>query len=243
MLRTAKDIQGYTILASDGEIGEVSDLYFDDQSWTIRYLVADTGGWLAGRSVLLTPDALRQGDSVLRILPVSLTKQQIENSPPISEDQPVSRQYEAEYYDYYGYPYYWAGPYTLGPAGTAGASMAALPVGSVPSDAPMQTERGDPHLRSTKEVIGYHIQAREGEVGHVEDFLIDDETWTISHVVVDTRHWLPGKKVIVSPRSIEQVKWEESRVYVGLTQEEIKNGPEYDPAMLVDQRQHTTLYG
>lgn len=250
MLRSVKDIQGYAIRATDGEIGEVKEFYFDDQSWTVRYLVADTGGWLSGRLVLISPNALQEVDSASQALSVSLSREQVENSPSIYEDQPVSRQYEADYHDYYGWPYYWGRPYPMGapgafPVGAAAGMNAPMTQESqVGGDAPTQQEdKGDPHLRSTEDVTGYKIQARDGEIGHVEDFVIDDETWTIRHMVVDTRDWLPGRKVLVSPQAIEEVDWVEFHVRVDLQRDDIENGPEYDPSALNNQEQYTRTYG
>ncbi len=246
MLRSVKDLQGYAIRATDGEIGKVKEFYFDDQSWTVRYLVADTGGWLTGRLVLIAPNALGKADTVDELLPVSLSREQVENSPSIYEDQPVSRQYEASYYDYYGWPYYWGRPYPLGAPGAyptvAGLGM-NVPPAQERADEVGQEEGGDPHLRSTEDVIGHSIQARDGDVGHVEDFVVDDETWTIRHIVVDTRDWLPGKKVLVSPQAIEEMDWGQAYVRVNLQRDDIENGPEYDRSALDDQEQYTRLYG
>lgn len=236
MLRSVKDLQGYTIQATDGEIGKVKEFLFDDQSWTIRYMVADTGGWLTGRLVLISPQALRGSDWEDQALPVSLTRAQVENAPSIYEDQPVSRQYEADYSDYYGYPYYWTTQY----AGLAPIYAPTVPAGVYPGD-PVQEdefpqamddsrEEGDPHLRSTDEVMGYDIQARDGEIGHLDDFLVDDAGWRIESAVIATRDWLPGKKVVISPQAIEEVNWAERYVRVNLTRDDIKSGPEYDPA-------------
>ncbi|MEO8053096.1 MAG: PRC-barrel domain-containing protein, partial [Acidobacteriota bacterium] len=109
MLRKAKDLSGYKLAASDGEIGKVKEFYFDDQSWTVRYLVADTGGWLSGRQVLISPYALDPANEGRNVIPVDLTKHQIEKSPSLDSNKPVSRQYELEYYPYYGWPGYWGG--------------------------------------------------------------------------------------------------------------------------------------
>ena len=239
MLRSTKQLKGYTLRATDGELGKVSDLYFDDQDWTVRYLVADTGGWLTGRLVLISPRSLGTADPTGEALQVSLTQEQIEKSPPTTEDQPVSRQYEAEFHDYYGYPYYWGQPYLGAAAGGAMVSTpaqappATVPQGTAPTEAVHERERrGDPHLRSAGEVTGYHIEAMNGDIGHVEDFLVDDESWRIERMVIDTRDWLPGKKVVVSPRDIGEVHWPDRVVRVARRREEIENGPEFDQSSL-----------
>jgi hypothetical protein len=230
MQNSIKDLKGSAIVATDGDMGTLDDFYFDDKSWTIRYLVADTGNWLLGRKVLLSPIAVGKADFSGGRIHVTLTKKQVENSPSIDTDKPVSRQHEAYYHDYYGYPYYWTGPYLWGPM-----SCPQIPVLDEKGIEERRLEReeaGDLHLRSAANVTGYHIEARDGEIGHVEDFIIDDETWEIRYMVVDTRNWLPGKKVLIAPRWIDRVSWEDSKVYVSLTREAIKNVPEYHPDAL-----------
>jgi hypothetical protein len=232
MLRSVKALYGYTIAATDGDIGGVYAFYFDDQAWTIRYLIVDTGTWLPGREVLISPAAVGQPQWEMRRLPVNLTQAQVENSPDIDTDQPVSRQYETALHDYYAWPVYW----TAIPVDPGGL---AIPPELAEN---LATRPGDPHLRSTQEVIGYYIQASDGDLGHVEDFIIDDEDWTIRYMVIDTRNWLPGKKVVVSPEWITEVAWGESKVHVDLTREAIKNSPEYDPVESVNRLYEERLY-
>jgi len=252
MLRSVKDLSGQVIHARDGELGTVEQFLFDDESWTIRYLVVETSK-LMGRKVLISPisfDRKQNTDG----LTLSLSKAQIRNSPDIDTAKPVSRQLEAEYLNYYGYPYYWGGPGLWGatsyplahPAmsrgvgypdrtsGHAGTTAAARPQTT--------TEEGDPHLRSTKEVLGYYIEATDGDIGHVEDFLIDDENWAIRYIVIDTVNWWPGKKVVVAPQWIRDVSWVDSRVYVDLSRERIKKAPEYDPTRMMDRDYEEKLY-
>lgn len=237
MLRKAKELNGYKLSARDGEIGNVKDFYFDDQSWTIRYLVAETGGWLSSRQVLISPYALHAADDTAGAVPVELTKEQIENSPDLASDKPVSRQYEIQYYSYYGWPMYWNGPYAWGSTDypTRGGGRWTQP--------PRGQDAGDPHLRSTGDVAGHHIGAEDGEIGHVEDFLIDDETWTIRYLVVDTRNWWPGKQVLISPQWIERVSWRDEKVFINLPRETIKRAPEYTGESPVTRDYETALYG
>lgn len=230
MLRSMTDLKGFTIGATDGDIGQVEAFYFDDASFTVRHLVVDTGGWLGGRKVLISPRALRDIDWDGRRINAALTKAQVEKSPNIDTDQPVSRQHEIEYYRYYGYPSYWSGPYLWG----------GYPFPVTSSDqATLENERrwewgteesGDRHLRSSAAVIGYYIAATDGELGHVENFLVDDATWSIRYMVVDTSNWWFGKKVLVSSEWITRVVWNESLLHVDMTREQIKNSPEYDPS-------------
>jgi hypothetical protein len=220
VLSIAKTLKGYTLHGLDGEIGRVREFYFDDRHWTVRYLVAETGNWLTGRQVLISPHALGAVTKEEQHIAVELTKKQIEDSPSLDSDKPVSRQFEDAYYRYYGWPTYWGGPYNWG----------AYPyiVRDRKNWNPTQNEKSwDPHLRSTRDVSGHHIQAVDGEIGHVEDFIIDDKTWAIRYLIVDTRNWWPGKKVLVSPQWIERVSWSESKVYVNLPREIITRSPEY----------------
>jgi hypothetical protein len=240
MITNIKQIKGFKLGALDGDIGSVKDFYFDDESWTVRYLVADTGKWLPGRQVLISPFALQHVRMEDEIIDVSLTKKQIEDSPSIDTHKPVSRQYEIDYYQYYGWPHYWEGPALWGVAPTPAHFS---PDGGVVEPMPLSRERkGDPHLRSAQEMMGYHIQARDGEVGHVEDFLIEDENWAIRYLVVDTKNWWPGKNVLVAPQWIQRVSWQESKVFVDLTRETIKSAPEFVRGESIDRVFEGRLY-
>jgi len=245
MLRNVTHLKGFAIRATDGEIGTLDQFYFDDESWAIRYLLVNTGGWLSGRLVLVSPMAFRQTEWQSKRLDVALTKKQIENSPQIDTHKPVSRQHEALYMGYYGYPYYWSGPYLWGrasyPAGLTVRKEAVTQAEALQARA--GKESADSHLRSTNEVIGYHIEAADGEIGHVADIIIDDETWAIRYLEVDTRNWWPGKRVLVSPQWIEQVSWPVSKVFVHLSRETIKNGPEYFESMPITREYENRLYG
>jgi hypothetical protein len=234
MLRSAKSLHGYTIEAIDGDIGKVSEFLFDDQFWTVRYLVVKTGGWLLERRVLIAPAALGQPSWETQRFPVMLTRDQVEKSPDINSDRPVSRQQETVLHAYYGWPSYWD---------------MATPLGSAPIPVPQPAmevaeigDAGDPHLRSTQAVTGYYIQARDGDIGHVEDFIMDDGAWIIRYMVVDTRNWWPGKKVLLSPWWISEVIWNTSRVRVNMDCENIKNSPPFDPTTPVNRAYEDCLY-
>jgi hypothetical protein len=242
MLTNTSQLKGLTILATDGELGTVDQFYFDDETWAIRYLTVETGGWLGGRQVLISPFSVLHADWQAKRLDVALTKKQVENSPDIDTHLPVSRQHEAAYLGYYGYPYYWGGPYLWGPA--------LYPAGlAIPATASMdamaeriQKESPDSHLRSSAAVTGYHIEAADGEIGHVYGFLMDDEAWAIRYIEVATRNWWPGKKVLVSPAWVERVSWTESRVYVGLSREAIKNAPDYADSTPITREYENRLH-
>ena len=241
MLRNAKKLEGHSLRATDGDIGHVKDLFFDDRTWTVRYLVADTGTWLSSRKVLISPTALGGADWEQRVLLVSLTQEQVRRSPPLDPSQPVTREHENQLTHYYNWPAYWDG------SGAPGKDF-AMPM--VPGDVEASRHEGgrlparrvsagtasappDYPVRSVRGVTGYEIEANDGIIGHVDDFLIDDRTWAIRYLVVDTRNWLPGKKVLVAPQWIREVGWENSRVSVDLMQAAIKRSPAYDPAQVL----------
>ena len=236
MLHKVKTLTGYTLDSLDGEIGTATEFYFDDQHWTIRYLVVDTGNWLMDRQVLLSPHALVTVIRDEQQIVIDLTKKQIQDSPSLNSDKPVSRQFEEAYYEYYGLPPYWGGPHVWG----------ALPYlvrnRQERSDAAQVEKAWDPHLLSTHDVTGHHIHAADGEIGHVDDFVIDDETWTIRYLIIDTRNWWPGKMVLVSPQWIERVSWSEAKLFVSLSREDIKQSPEYTEDTLLTRDYETGLH-
>lgn len=245
MLRTLKDLEGYTIRATDGAIGHAADFLFDDEDWVIRYLVVDTGGWLAGREVLISPMAIGHPDWITRLLPVSVTKERVKNSPDIDTRKPVSRQHESAYLGYYGYPHYWGGSGLWG--------MGAYPGGITTEDAVRadMTARSarvpgsavdDLHLRSCKAIREYHIHATDGEIGHVEGFLVDDGTWAIRYLVVNTSNWWVGHQVLVAPLWIDRVSWADETVSIDLTRQALKDAPPYDSAVQLDRQQETAIY-
>jgi len=236
MLCSAKTIQGYKLDCRDGEIGKAQEFYFDDKHWTIRYLVANTGNWLTGRQVLISPYALIAVNEAEENIEISLTKKQIEKSPSLNTDKPVSRQFEEDFFGYYEWPVYWSGPNQWG-------YLPRLSRNRNEWDKSTSTEKAwDPHLRSTHEVESYHIQASDGEIGHVADFIVDDDSWAIRYLVISTHNWLPGKKVLVSPQWIESVSWNESKVFANLTREMIKNSPEYSEETLISRDYEIRLH-
>jgi hypothetical protein len=237
MLNKAKTLKGYKLNSRDGEIGKVKEFYFDDRYWTIRYLIADTGNWLTGRQVLISPYALAAVNKEEQHISIDLTKKQIEDGPSLNSDKPVSRQFEQSYYGYYGYPMYWGGPYTWGYYPNIVRNLEKWKEATRAEKASW-----DPNLRSTQAVSGHHIQAADGEIGHVEDFIIDDETWAIRYLIIDTRNWWPGKNVLVSPQWIERVSWDESKVFVNLTRKAIKQSPEYTEESLLTRDYETGLH-
>jgi hypothetical protein len=245
MLRNTSDITGYAIEASDGAIGSITDLLFDDVTWLVRWLVIDTGAFLNGRKVLLPPSALRQVDHSGHRLSVHLTKQQIKDSPDITADEPVSSEMETNLYDHYGWSPYWSMGFYMGGYGYGGGPFAPSAHGLSPRDreeVPRQTS-GDRHLRSVHEVEGYHIHASDGEIGHVADFLLEDGDWSIHYLLVDTRNWWPGKKVLISPRSIASTDWSTRTVNLDVDRRMVKNSPAYDGSKAIDRAYEHQFHG
>jgi len=236
MFNKAKILESYKLESLDGEIGKIKDLYFDDKYWAIRYLVVDTGSRFALNQVLISPHALIAVDRQAQHITINLTKKKIADGPSLNMDKPVSRQFEDAYYRYYGWPTYWGGAYMWG---------------NYPS---ITTERDywrasnqdgkewDPHLRCTSHVGHYCIQAIDGEMGHIDDFIIDDGSWAIRYLVVDTQNWWVGKKVLISPKWIERVSWSESKIFVNVTRETIKQSPEYTDRFLLTRDYETRLH-
>ncbi len=239
MLRSIDDIVHYNLLSKDGDIGKVADFLFDDRWWAVRYMIADTGSWLAEKKVLVSPAFIEKADWKSQTILMNITHEQIESCPPIEENMPVSREYEVRFFNYYGYPYYWAGDAMWG--------MFPYPTNLNAVRATQQGEDTDiekvNHLRSVKEVKGYSISATDGNIGHVEDFILNDETWALKYMVVDTRNWLPGgKKTLLSPAWIEKIDWMGSEVSVDLNTRQIENSPEYDPNKPVNVEYEMHLY-
>lgn len=236
MLIKAKSIRNYKLLVKEGEFGRVKEFLFDDQHWTVRYLVADTGNWFTGKLVLISPYALESVDHLAEYVVTNLSTEQIKNSPPLESHLPVTRQYETSYHDYYGYPQYWAGSMMWG----------ALPhISRDTSEWNRLREKQhivDSHLHSSKDVTGYYIQASDGEIGHVDDFIIDDGPWAIRYLVVDTQNWWTGKKVLVAPQWIEHVGWDVSKIYVSLSRETIRQSPEFTNGMQLNRDYENRLY-
>ena len=250
MLWDASALVGYAIEATNGSIGTVSDLLFEDDSWTVRWLVADTGDWFSSRKVLLPVAALGLPDRATRSFPVKLTMQQVKDSPDIDTDAPVSRQNESYFFEYYGLDPYWGGG--LFPLSNA----MAVPFRPQPApDEVMQREDiiaaaatlgHDRHLRSAAAVTSYHIHATDGEIGHVADFLVNDPGWTIRYIKVDTSNWWIGEKILLSPRSISKIIWSERMIDLNVDRQKVKAAPRYNPAMTVDtayDEKFLTYYG
>jgi uncharacterized protein YrrD len=255
MLRTMKELEDYAIDASDGVIGHVKDVYFDDATWVMRYLVVETGSWLSSRKVLISPVSIGEPDHERKLLPVSISREQVRNSPDIDTEKPVSRQHEIGYLGYYGYPSYWGGAGYWGAEAFPNLSLslagAMLPEPRHPdpdSDDSLARnvahlgESDDPHLRSCKAIAGYHIEATDGDIGHVQGILFDEATWALRYLIVDTSNWWAGHQVLIAPQWIEEVRWLDSTVSIALTRKQVQNAPPYDPDLRLGRDAEATMY-
>ena len=240
MKRSLKSLHGFKLGAIDGEIGKINDFYFDDETWTIRYLIVDTGNWLSDREVLISPEALLSKVWDAEVLPVDLTKEKIKNSPDIDTEKPVSRQEELKLYQYYPWTEYWGGG-----MGTSGMMMSnRVPFGQAMHDHKASSEtvkKGDRHLRSTEKIKGYSVNALDGEAGSVIDFIIDDSAWNIKFLVVESGNWFSHKKLLLSPGWIKEIDWLNSSIVVKATINDIRNSPEYDHEKFLSDTYETEL--
>ncbi len=259
MLRSVNELNDYAIRASDGDIGHVRDFFFDDKAWVIRYLVVETGSWLLSRKVLISPISVGRANWAEKILPVSISKEKVRTSPDIDTEQPVSRQHEMQYLAYYGYPYYWGGGGLWGMNDTpslmmpgTGAMESTILASGREEDRALERAREqrqrdqDPHLRSACAVMRYRVHASDGDIGHVDGFLVDEESWALRYLVVNTSNWWMGHKVVISPQWIHAVNWLESSVSIDLRRDAIRDAPPYETAEALDRQreiQTHTHYG
>jgi hypothetical protein len=239
MLHSMKDIETCTISAIDGVLGTPKDFYFDDQAWVIRYLVVETA-WVTRRRVLISPIALGRPHWSDKQLPVSLTLQQIENSPDIDMHKPVSRQQEMGYLDYYGYGAYWGGGGLWGAAISPDTLQAGLVLRKASEE--IKHDRDDPHLRSSNAVMRYYVHATDGDIGHVQGFLLNEESWAIQYLIVNTSNWWLGHQVVIAPEWIDHVSWAESTVYLDLSREAVRNSPPYEPEAALEREHETSIH-
>lgn len=241
MLRLVKPTIGYRLEASDEMLGSVKDFLFDEEHWAVRHIVVDTGHWLPGRKVLVSPVSIKSVDWAASTFNVCMTQEDVKKAPELDEDAPVSREYERRWYTAYKVPYYWGHP------GVWGGGI--YPINLLDQEPPDQKEKEKESpenkervLRSANELRGYHVQASDGAIGHIHDFIFDDETWIIRYLVIDTRNWLPGKKVLLAPGWITAVHWAERDVTTSLSRDAVENSPEFDPTVPVNREYEKQLY-
>jgi sporulation protein YlmC with PRC-barrel domain len=235
-----KDMEDYTVGATDGIIGRVKDFYFDDETWVIRYLVVETGDGSPQRRVLISPIGIGQSNWSEKILPVALTCAQVKGSPDIDTDKPVSRQHEMGYLGYYGYGAYWGGGGLWGAGIYPDELQAGLQRQVASTDGRQQGD--DVHLRSGNEIMRYYVHASDGDIGHVQGLMVDEKSWAIRYIIVNTSNWWLGHKVLVAPEWIDDVDWPESLLSIDLTRQAIKDSPPYDPEAPLSLQQEAGIH-
>jgi uncharacterized protein YrrD len=243
MKRNIYSLLGFSLSAIDGEVGKVEEFYFDDQNWRIRYLIAKTGNWLSGRKVLISPLAVVRSNWKDGSFPVNLTKEQILHSPDIDTDKPVSLQHELSLSEYYLWqPYMDNGFYA--PVCCEASNAEVFKKQAVINKV---SENNDPtddnlHLRSTRRIKGYRIHATDGEIGHVSDFIVDDESWKLVYLVVAAKSWFGNKKVLISVQDIREIRWAESEVYINISVNAVKQSKTLDRSAFTDAEIVRTLF-
>jgi hypothetical protein len=257
MLRSVQELEDYAIRATDGIIGHVKDIYFDDHNWAVRYFVVETGSWLSSRKVLISPIAIGKPDWAARVLPVSITKEQVKNSPDIDMDKPVSRQHEIQYLGYYGYPYYWGGVGLWGSGAYPGAMLTGIGYGGSGADylveqanrsreaeaaEEQRQDNSDPYLRSSNALLRYHIDATDGGMGQVKGLLVDEDTWAIRYLIVGTSDWWVGHQVLIAPQWIQGLNWPDATIAVNLTRQAVKDAPAYESSLALNRDHEIDLH-
>lgn len=252
MLFAVSGLENCPVKASDGDVGAVKDFLFDDQTWTIRWIVVDASHWLPGRQVLIHPSAfaplelppkpalpmMSPGDSLE--LAVNLTKHEIEAGPHLGEDEPVTRDMEALLYDYYAWDPYW-GPTHFGGAALPNAE-APIVGDAAGREAELPPVDGAERVHSAASFKGYAVHALDGDIGHIENLLADDTKWEIRYLVIATRNWWPGKVVQLAPYAVKAVDWFGQRVAMNVSREQVRSAPEWDPAALADEASEDALH-
>jgi len=238
-MRNLKDLEGYTVQASDGMVGSVHDFYFDDDQWAVRYLIIQTAEDLNRGKILLSPKAVDKIYDDEKSFELTVSLKEVRDSPDVDTAKPISRKLETEIHDYYQWPYYWQ------PGGVSGIGPGTVSVDPASADRDRETsaERAtNPNLRSVSEVLGYNIQARDGEIGFLEDFIVEEQDWNVVYLIVNTGNWLSDRKVLVSPQWIERISWPNSTVEVDLKRDTVRHSPELDPSAPIDREYETKLY-
>jgi sirohydrochlorin ferrochelatase len=248
MLRSVHELTNYVLSALDGEIGRCKDFLFDSERWALRYLIADTGKWIPRRKVLVSPVSLGHANHAERRLHVHLTRAEIEAAPPLGDGEPITRSHEVAFARHYGFPFYWAGASLWGFAATPYElrqpedSRAPEPSGrAFPPRSSDDLER-DSNIYSVGEVLGFRVAATDGDLGGISDFIVDDDTWALDYVVVDTHPFWPGRRVLLAPSWIRSLDWHTKRAAVDLTRKQVEGSPPFDPAMPVNRRYEERLY-
>lgn len=229
-----QDLKNYTIQASDGDIGSVSEFYFDEEHFYLRYLVVNTENFLFRNLVLVSPISFTNINFEEKIIKLKITKKELEDSPGLDSVDVISRKYEKDYNNHFAWPYYWSaensasaiGPYGMPWGYYNQLGRAPRRTGEVNSDLVRNTD--DSNLRSSREVRSYSVKGiGNEEFGHIQGFILDPNTLALKFVIIDTIHFLPSKHVLLRPEWIEEISWESKTVEFSFSKELIKSAPSY----------------
>ncbi|HEY8559199.1 MAG TPA: PRC-barrel domain-containing protein [Pyrinomonadaceae bacterium] len=242
MLQSVNDLKGFTIFAADGEVGSVEEFYFEDTSLAVRFLVANTGSWLTDKKNLISPLAITHLDREKRSIHVTLTVEQVRQSPGIDKHQPVSRQMEKLVSDYYGNRYYWEKRPDLTAAQLSSANNAAATVKAAVTPPTDMLPAPDVHLRSMQEMTSYDIEGQDGKFGELEDFYVETDDWSVCYLGVDTHNFWSGKHVLIATQWLGQINWAQRKVSVDLTSAQIENSPDFDKVTEISREYETRLH-
>lgn len=221
------DLRHYDVKGSSEHIGKLHDIYLDDETWKIKWFVVETGNWFSSNKILLDSEKIIKVSPQEGTFHVSLTQKDVEEAPSANEHLPVGDQHRNEY------SYIAASHNTLLFPGYAGLMMPTTlierpeqAVGAEKNLEELARQQADRHLRSASEIEGYTIHAADGNLGPLSDLVINAETWTIELLALDTSKWLPGRTVVISPRSIDRISWEDRELVVMMEKETIEQSPE-----------------
>lgn len=249
MLRKLKNLEGFKVHGRDGDLGKVKDFYFDQHRFILRYVVVDTGSWLKNELTLISTEAFEKINYKAQEILVDLSSAELEEAPALAKNKPVSKVMEERVVKHFDWPIYWSSPHPSdGPPIQAGSIMREKLFNFenlTDEEKQAEEEEIESNLRSFNEVRGYHIQAEDKEFGHLEDIFVDEENWVIRYLLIDTRNILPGKNVLIAPEWLQHISWNQEKIFVSKSKEEIKNAPEYREEKsdyLVDRKYEEKLY-
>jgi len=201
-LLLARNLYGTSVDASDGRLGNIIDFLFDDQRWHVGHLVLNAGRWLRRRRVTLPYDTIVMKDwSDRHVFIEGLTRQQIRISPATETRVPISLHESLAEVTIMDWDTYL--------------------VNTTFTDHPWQIS-DDPHIHNTRDVVGYHVQGSDGPIGYVSDFVINDESWSVSDLVVNMRNWLPGRQILIPTAHIEEVRGANRSMRISLSRKSIR---------------------
>ena len=226
MLINLEQLRARQVHANDGDIGKIKDIIFDDEHWTVRFFVLDTHPWMPlSKKVLISPISILKIEENSDDIILAMSKQMVEDSPKVEDQETVSREFELRYFDHFGYSYYWLGSHPWGdytyPSALTNQNMI------VTNELKQNDIEKTNHLREVSEVSHYNLHASDGDKGHVHDFIWDSKGWSLKYLVVDTSNWfIGGKRVLVPCDKIDSISWEKKTVECKLSKEEINACPE-----------------